>query len=120
MQIEPKEMGQSSSTEEDQDQRTESGPGRDGCRLYGVNLSDNQWPIVYADEYNISFGGLERIHPFDSGKWGKIYKQLKGMSLCVLPAMTAHKNGKEWLIWVLILCWLYDGSVGHVLYVLST
>lgn len=91
-------MGQSSSTEEDQDDRSDSASGRDGCRLYSVKLSDNQWPIVYADEYNISFGGLERIHPFDSGKWGKIYKQLKGTYLCVLAGMIVHKSGEVCLI----------------------
>ena len=82
-----KEMGQSPSTEEDQDDRSTSASQE--CRLYSVGLSDKQWPIVYADEYNISFGGLERIHPFDSGKWGKIYKQLKGTSPHVLSDVTA-------------------------------
>lgn len=91
-------MGQSSSTEEYQDDRSDSASGRDGCRLYSVKFSDSQWPIVYADEYNISFGGLERIHPFDSGKWGKIYKQLKGTYLYVLPDTSIHKSGVLCLI----------------------
>ena len=75
------------STEEDQDDRSTSASQE--CRLYSVKLSNKQWPIVYADEYNISFGGLERIHPFDSGQWGKIYKQLKGTSPHVLADVTA-------------------------------
>lgn len=75
-------MGQSTSSEELQDD-TE-------CRHYSVKVSDKQWPIVYADEYNISFAGLERIHPFDSGKWGKIHKQLKGTSTYISAALTAH------------------------------
>ncbi len=29
-------------------------------------------PIVYADQYNIGFWGLERLHPFDSAKYGKV------------------------------------------------
>ena len=29
-------------------------------------------PIVYNDNYNIGFFGLERFHPFDSAKYGKI------------------------------------------------
>jgi len=30
-------------------------------------------PIVYREEYNIALGGLERLHPFDSQKYGRIY-----------------------------------------------
>lgn len=32
------------------------------------------WPIVYRKEYNVKFFGLENLHPFDSKKWGHIYK----------------------------------------------
>lgn len=32
------------------------------------------WPIVYRKEYNIRFFGIENFHPFDSKKWGNIYK----------------------------------------------
>lgn len=32
------------------------------------------WPIVYRKEYNVTFFGLESLHPFDSKKWGHIYK----------------------------------------------
>jgi hypothetical protein len=27
---------------------------------------NNKFPIVYSPDYNISFCGLERLHPFDS------------------------------------------------------
>lgn len=47
------------------------------CHLY-VEAKTNQWPIVYSDDYNIGFMGLERLHPFDSGKWGKVFQYLKG------------------------------------------
>ena len=43
-----------------------------------VEAKTNQWPIVYSDDYNIGFMGLERLHPFDSGKWGKVFQYLKG------------------------------------------
>jgi len=33
---------------------------------------------VYSADYNIGFLGLERLHPFDSGKWGKVFQYLKG------------------------------------------
>lgn len=43
-----------------------------------VGITDTQWPIVYTPEYNIGFLGLEKLHPFDAGKWGKVYEFLKG------------------------------------------
>ncbi|XP_045164224.2 histone deacetylase 11-like isoform X2 [Mercenaria mercenaria] len=45
-------------------------------KLY-VKVLPTQWPIVYGHEYNIGFLGLERLHPFDAGKWGKVYGFLK-------------------------------------------
>lgn len=36
-------------------------------------------PIVYSPEYNITFMGLEKLHPFDAGKWGKVIRFLKGV-----------------------------------------
>ena len=48
-------------------------------RLYELaKINDDQWPIVYSSVYNIGFMGMEKIHPFDSGKWGKVYKNLVG------------------------------------------
>ncbi|XP_039627168.1 histone deacetylase 11 isoform X1 [Polypterus senegalus] len=35
------------------------------------------YPIVYSPEYNITFMGLEKLHPFDAGKWGKVINFLK-------------------------------------------
>ncbi|XP_008319195.1 histone deacetylase 11 [Cynoglossus semilaevis] len=34
-------------------------------------------PIVYHPDYNITFMGLEKLHPFDAGKWGKVINFLK-------------------------------------------
>ncbi|KAK2914537.1 histone deacetylase 11 isoform X1 [Channa argus] len=34
-------------------------------------------PIVYHSDYNITFMGLEKLHPFDAGKWGKVIHFLK-------------------------------------------
>ena len=48
-------------------------------RLYQLaKLRPDQLPIVYSPHYNISFWGLQNIHPFDSGKWGKVYQHLIG------------------------------------------
>jgi hypothetical protein len=38
----------------------------------GVALSH----IVYSDNYNITFLGLQRIHPFDCEKYGNIFNKL--------------------------------------------
>ena len=48
------------------------------CRttLY-LDISSEQWPIVYRHEYNVRFMGLEKLHPFDAGKWGHVFKFLK-------------------------------------------
>ena len=51
----------------------------DTPRLYQLaKLQKGQWPILYAPVYNIGFLGLEKIHPFDSGKWGKVFQFLIG------------------------------------------
>jgi histone deacetylase 11 len=36
----------------------------------------NKLPIVYHSEYNISFYGIEKMHPFDSKKYGRVADQL--------------------------------------------
>lgn len=41
-------------------------------------------PIVYHDVYNITFFGLEKLHPFDSTKYRGVYDRLLGSKL-VLP-----------------------------------
>ncbi|KAK0050227.1 histone deacetylase 11 isoform X3 [Biomphalaria pfeifferi] len=47
------------------------------CQQYEVVVKPTQWSIIYSSEYNIGFCGLEKLHPFDSGKWGKIFEFLK-------------------------------------------
>lgn len=39
-------------------------------------------PIVYSKAYNIAFFGLEKLHPFDSKKYGKVHRYLieKGLA----------------------------------------
>lgn len=50
------------------------------CKLYR-KVPSSCWPLVYCSNYNISFFGMERLHPFDAGKWGNIYKHLLEMNL---------------------------------------
>lgn len=38
-------------------------------------------PIVYHPDYNITFMGLEKLHPFDAGKWGKVIHFLRGKEI---------------------------------------
>lgn len=45
------------------------------------NISQKQWPLVYDDNYNVSFLGLEKFHVFDSKKWGNIIQYLKEAGL---------------------------------------
>ena len=56
--------------------------GTDGVtpRLYeqANKIRPDQWPIVYSPVYNIGFLGFEKMHPFDSGKWGKVHQFLIG------------------------------------------
>ncbi|XP_063094024.1 histone deacetylase 11 isoform X3 [Cavia porcellus] len=42
------------------------------------HVPETRWPIVYSPRYNITFMGLEKLHPFDAGKWGKVISFLKG------------------------------------------
>ncbi len=37
-------------------------------------------PIVYSPHYNISFLGMEKLHPFDSKKYVKVYDHLREFS----------------------------------------
>jgi histone deacetylase 11 len=32
--------------------------------------------IIYSSSYDISFMGIEKLHPFDSSKWGRVCKFL--------------------------------------------
>lgn len=57
------------------------------------------WPIVYSKEYNVKFFGLEKFHPFDSKKWGHIYKVSKlgyeTFNLPSFPVLTAISFGES-------------------------
>ncbi|GAX83362.1 hypothetical protein CEUSTIGMA_g10787.t1 [Chlamydomonas eustigma] len=39
--------------------------------------SKHQLPLVYSPKYNITFFGIEKLHPFDSAKFGKIVQALQ-------------------------------------------
>ncbi|KMZ59739.1 Histone deacetylase 2 [Zostera marina] len=40
-------------------------------KLY-LDVSSSKVPVIYSSSYDISFFGIEKLHPFDSSKWGRI------------------------------------------------
>uniref|UniRef100_A0A0D9WRD4 histone deacetylase n=1 Tax=Leersia perrieri TaxID=77586 RepID=A0A0D9WRD4_9ORYZ len=44
-------------------------------KLY-FDVPGSKVPVVYSPAYDISFLGIEKLHPFDSSKWGRICKLL--------------------------------------------
>lgn len=42
-------------------------------QLY-INVERDKWPIIYRNEYNVHFMGIEKLHPFDASKWKHIFK----------------------------------------------
>ena len=43
--------------------------------------TENKAPIVYDAGYNIGFFGLEKLHPFDSKKYGKAFQSLRDFGI---------------------------------------
>ncbi|XP_026999758.1 histone deacetylase 11 isoform X2 [Tachysurus fulvidraco] len=52
-------------------------------------------PIVYSPTYNITFLGLEKLHPFDAGKWGKVIHFLKEEQLITDETIVAAREASE-------------------------
>ncbi|CAJ0577153.1 unnamed protein product, partial [Mesorhabditis spiculigera] len=46
-----------------------------------VPLDVHQVPIVFHPEYDVRFFGIEKWHPFDACKWGKVFQRLKDYKL---------------------------------------
>ncbi|KAK6912809.1 Histone deacetylase domain [Dillenia turbinata] len=40
-------------------------------KLY-FEVPPSKVPVIYSTSYNIAFLGIEKLHPFDSSKWGRI------------------------------------------------
>uniref|UniRef100_A0AAY5JZ74 Histone deacetylase 11 n=1 Tax=Esox lucius TaxID=8010 RepID=A0AAY5JZ74_ESOLU len=53
------------------------GNGSPHCTQLYMDIPSSCLPIVYSSLYNITFMGLEKLHPFDAGKWGKVIRFLK-------------------------------------------
>ena len=93
----------SSNTREEE----ESILGKDGKtpRLYEQTLDPEQLPIVYSSAYNIGFLGMERIHPFDSGKWGKVYQHLVGKGFGSVESHRLNGLTNRPLCWRVYSAW---------------
>ncbi|XP_072454355.1 histone deacetylase 11 isoform X7 [Notamacropus eugenii] len=63
-------------------------------KLY-QEVSKTCWPIVYSPRYNITFMGLEKLHPFDSGKWGKVINFLKEENFLADVMMVEAREATE-------------------------
>ncbi|XP_062829799.1 histone deacetylase 11 isoform X2 [Anolis carolinensis] len=59
------------------------------------NFPSACWPIVYSPDYNITFMGLEKLHPFDSGKWGKVINFLKEANLVTDDSIVRAQEARE-------------------------
>ncbi|CAG2220960.1 HDAC11 [Mytilus edulis] len=60
-----------------------------------IKIAETQWPIIYTPEYNIGFLGLEKLHPFDAGKWGKVYEFLKEAKLIQEKTIVKPKEATQ-------------------------
>lgn len=44
--------------------------------FYKEKIQVGELPIIYSKNYNITLFGIQKLHPFDSEKYGKVYKYL--------------------------------------------
>ncbi|XP_077132119.1 histone deacetylase 11-like isoform X2 [Ranitomeya variabilis] len=63
-------------------------------RLY-EDIPASLWPIVYSTDYNITFMGLEKLHPFDFGRWGRIINFLRDEKLITDDTIVTAKEATE-------------------------
>ncbi|XP_064422289.1 histone deacetylase 11 isoform X2 [Latimeria chalumnae] len=60
-----------------------------------IDVPEICWPIVYSPDYNITFLGLEKLHPFDAGKWGKVVNFLKEEKLITDDTIVEAREATE-------------------------
>ncbi|XP_077291981.1 histone deacetylase 11 [Arctopsyche grandis] len=59
------------------------------------DILPRQLPIVYRKEYNVKFMGLEKLHVFDSSKWGHIYEYLVEAGMLTKDMVTKPLEADE-------------------------
>ncbi|KAM1133398.1 hypothetical protein FF1_042644 [Malus domestica] len=64
-------------------------------KLY-FDIPNSKVPLIYSSAYDISFLGIEKLHPFDSAKWGRICGFLLVDNVvdknCIVEPREASKN----------------------------
>ncbi|KAL3818961.1 hypothetical protein ACJIZ3_004866 [Penstemon smallii] len=64
-------------------------------KLY-FDVPTSKIPLIYSSSYDISFLGIEKLHPFDSSKWGRICRFLIAEGLldkkCIVEPLEAKKD----------------------------
>ncbi|MED6144357.1 histone deacetylase [Stylosanthes scabra] len=64
-------------------------------KLY-FDVPRSKVPIIYSESYDISFLGIEKMHPFDSSKWGRVCKFLVSIGVldkkCIVEPLEASKD----------------------------
>lgn len=60
--------------------------------------ADNKIPIIYDDSYNIRFFGIQKLHPFDSCKYAKVFDHLKNMGFRAHQFYTPEEVTQEQLL----------------------
>ena len=63
-------------------------------QLY-VPTKPTQWPIVYTSKYNINAYGMQNLHPFDAGKWGRVFEMLKEAAMVTEETVVTPKEATE-------------------------
>jgi hypothetical protein len=56
-------------------------PSHSQSTIASSDHAPRRWPfppIVYSRHYNIGLAGVERLHPFDSRKYGRAWRLLRG------------------------------------------
>ncbi|WKY13740.1 hypothetical protein Q1695_004519 [Nippostrongylus brasiliensis] len=64
--------------------RRRAAPGEDQAPLETnllVDITDQQCPLIFHEIYDVKMYGIEKCHPFDAGKWGRVYAKLKEWQL---------------------------------------
>ncbi|ESW32992.1 hypothetical protein PHAVU_001G034500 [Phaseolus vulgaris] len=64
-------------------------------KLY-FDVSPSKVPLIYSESYDIAFLGIEKLHPFDSSKWGRICRFLVSFGIldkkCIVEPLEASKD----------------------------
>ncbi|XP_061374721.1 histone deacetylase 2 isoform X2 [Gastrolobium bilobum] len=59
-------------------------------------FSTIQVPLIYSESYDIAFMGIEKLHPFDSSKWGRICRFLVSFGVldrkCIVEPLEASND----------------------------